>query len=63
MNFTAVNGFNAYAQFTAKIRESVRMHEDVKEQALKEKNVSSFLEDPVDTVDISQTARRLSPHH
>jgi len=60
MNFTAVRGFNAYAQFTAKIRESVKMHEDVKEQAAEDKKVSSIFEDPVDTVDISQTAKRLS---
>ena len=60
MNFTAVRGFNAYAQFTAKIRESVKMHEDVKEQTQKDKQVSSTFEDPIDIVDISKTARHLS---
>jgi len=60
MNFTATRGFNAYTQFTAKVREAVKMHEDVKEQALEEKQVSSFLEDPIDTVDISKNAQRLS---
>jgi len=60
MNFTATHGFDAYARFTAKIRTSVKMHEDVKEQALKEKQASSNLKDPVDIIDISKNAKRLS---
>ena len=65
MNFSAVRGYNAYAQFTAKIREAVKMREmspefDAERDDLVQEKPGSIFSDPVDTVSISHTARSMS---
>ena len=57
MNFTAVRGYNAYAQFSAKIREAVKMRESSQEQSIKKEPADSRFSDPVDVVTISRSAR------
>jgi len=56
MNFSAVHGFNAYKQFTVKVRESVKLQEAQQEQGVKNEKSGSLFSDPVDTVSISRTA-------
>jgi len=64
MNFSTVRGYNAYAQFTAKIRESVRLQEPPKEpsqeKVIKRDKTDSLFSDPVDVVTISHSARARS---
>ena len=60
MNFSTVRGYSAYAQFTAKIREAVKLQEIPQEQDVKQDKVSSLYSNPVDTVTISHSARSLS---
>jgi len=56
MNFSAVHGFNAYKQFTAQVREIVRVQETKQEQDAALTKSSYELSDPVDVVSISRTA-------
>jgi len=60
MNFSTVRGYGAYAQFTAKIREAVKMRESHQEQASEKEQVSSRFSEPVDIVTISHSARSMS---
>jgi len=60
MNFSTVRGYNAYAQFTAKIRESVQSRGVQQEQSVKQEPDSSRFSDPVDIVSISRAARSRS---
>jgi len=66
MNFSTVRGYNAYAQFTAKIRESVQSREVQPEQDTPrkpdapQKPVDTLFSDPVDIVSISRSARSRS---
>lgn len=61
MNFTAVRGFNAYAQFSAKIREAVKSRAETSQEAEKLQDSSrSLYVEPVDTVTISEPARNAS---
>jgi len=60
MNFTNVRGYNAYAQFTAKIRETAIQKEPPPETE-SERDVSrSTYSEPVDVVTISVAARNAS---
>jgi len=60
MNFSTVRGYNAYAQFAAKIREAAKPQETPKEQDTQQDKARSLFSDPVDTVTISRSARALS---
>jgi len=60
MNFSTVRGYNAYTQFTAKIKETAKLQETPQEQDIKQDKSRSIYTDPVDTVSISRTARSLS---
>jgi len=63
MNFSNVRGYNAYAQFTAKVREAVsqRTSETVKQQDMEQAQIKNRVREtfsePVDTVSISSAAR------
>ena len=63
MNFSAVRGFNAYAQFTAKVRDAVsqrtvdKVQEPVREQPSEKNQVRFEYNEPVDIVSISSAAR------
>lgn len=58
MNFTAVRGFNAYAQFSAKVREAAKAKENGSEkpESLEDDSFSLYSE-PIDVVTISKQAR------
>lgn len=57
MNFTAVRGFNAYSQFSAKIREAVKSKtEEAEETEDLQKDSSSVYTRPIDSVSISKSA-------
>ena len=60
MNFSAVRGYNAYAQFTATIKDAARQRETTQEQSIKQDKTGSLIGDPVDTVMLSRTARSRS---
>jgi len=60
MNFTNVRGYDAYAQFTAKVRESARQQEAPKKRDSEPDRARSLYSEPVDTVSISRSARSLS---
>ena len=67
MNFTAVRGYNAYAQFSAKIREAVTNRINVSEtpkipdKIESNQDISrSIYSEPVDIVTISQFAKNAS---
>ena len=63
MNFSTVRGYNAYAQFTMKIREAVKQQEAQTVQEIEQDRPSSsgsIFSDPVDVVSISHTARSMS---
>lgn len=63
MNFSTVRGYNAYAQFTAKIRQAHKtpeLQEISGEHVNSDETASSEYTDPVDTVTISNRARTLS---
>jgi len=56
MNFSAVHGFNAYTQFTAQVREAVKVQELGKESVVKNGKTDSEFGSPVDSVSISRSA-------
>jgi len=56
MNFSTVRGYNAYAQFSAKIRESVQTREARQESGVKPETVDTRFSEPVDIVSISRAA-------
>jgi len=60
MNFSNVRGYDAYAQFTAKVRESVKSQEAPKKRDIESDRARSLFSEPVDTVSISRSARSLS---
>ena len=63
MNFTAVRGFNAYAQFSATIRQAVMSRDEPPEEPEIEQDSSlseSIYSEPVDVVAISDNARKAS---
>jgi len=66
MNFSSVRGYNAYAQFTAMIRDAreardtAKLQESTGEPKVKQEQVGSGISDPVDTVSISHSARSMS---
>jgi len=60
MNFSTVRGYNAYTQFSAKIKETVKPQETLQDQDFQRDGARSLYSDPVDTVSISRTARSLS---
>jgi len=60
MNFTAVRGFNAYAQFSAVVRETVKLQKSLQEHDIKQEQTSYSIDDPVDVLTISHSAKRLS---
>ena len=60
MNFSTVRGYNAYAQFTAIIRDAVKARESSQEQEIEQEKPGSVFSDPVDTVSISHSARSMS---
>jgi len=66
MNFSSVRGYNAYAQFTAQIRDAreardvAKLQESTVEPKVKQEQAGSGFSDPVDTVSISHSARSMS---
>ena len=60
MNFSSVRGYNAYMQFSAKIRDAVKLQEMPKEPEIEQSKADSLFGDPVDTVSISHSARSMS---
>ena|GEM_PF-2388542 len=65
MNFSSVRGYNAYAQFSIKIREAVKNRVESENEVSKEPKISqeksnSLFSEPVDTVTISTLARNAS---
>jgi hypothetical protein len=60
MNFSSVRGYNAYAQFTTKIRETIKAKTVPQEQEIKQDGAYSLYIEPVDTVTISHPARNAS---
>ncbi|MCL2820769.1 MAG: hypothetical protein FWD38_08095 [Oscillospiraceae bacterium] len=66
MNFSAVRGYNAYAEFSAQIREAVKLRDAQKVQDAKQEKSGSELGDSLgsvdtdDTVSISRSALALS---
>ena len=60
MNFTNVRGYSAYAQFSAKVRETA-IQKEVPPKPKKEQDISrSTYSEPVDVVTISVAARNAS---
>ncbi|MCL2628400.1 MAG: hypothetical protein FWD44_06885 [Oscillospiraceae bacterium] len=71
MNFSAVRGYNAYAQFSAKIREAVMSRTETADKPsdneIKQDYSRSMYSEPVDIVNISQSAlsasrKFIAPH-
>ena len=60
MNFTNVRGYNAYAQFSAKIRETVMRKEPLSEPESEQDISHSTYSEPIDVVTISVAARNAS---
>ena len=62
MNFSAMRGYNAYAQITMMTKETAKQREMPQEQAVRHEKAAPLLRDhdPVDTVSISHSARSMS---
>jgi len=60
MNFSAVRGYNAYAQFTTTIKDAAKQRDEAQEQDYKQDKTGSLFGDPVDTISLSHTARTRS---
>jgi len=60
MNFSAVRGFNAYAQLTKTVKDAAMQREATQAQSVKHDKTGSPSGDPVDSVSLSHKARSMS---